>query len=375
MMSKEIKYDIRTIMSNFDLPGDYKSAEPHGNGHINDTYLVSYVENNITVRYILQRINDFVFKEPEKLMENVGRICNELQRRLKDGGVEDFSRRALTNIRNLSGLPYFKDSESNVWRVYLFIEGAVGYDIIENEHQAYQAAHAFGEFQKLLTGLPGSRLHETIPGFHDTPKRFSRFLKVLKQDPFGRAAGAGPEIEFYLSYESEVGRLVELHRQGLIPERVTHNDTKLNNVLIDKETHEAVCVIDLDTSMPGLVPYDFGDLVRTSTTSTAEDEKDLSRIEFLPDMFKALVRGYLSSASGFLVKTELENLVFGGILMTYETGIRFLTDYLEGDVYYRTSYPEQNLYRSRTQMTLIRLLENRRDELERFVLDEYKKLS
>ncbi len=368
-------YNIQDIMSHFDLLGDFTDAAPYGNGHINDTFAVNYLQAGVEIRYILQRINGFVFKEPEKLMENVGRICDELQRQLKADGVPDPSRRALTNVNELSGLPYYKDPDGNVWRVYLFIEGAVGFDIIENEEQAYQAAAAFGEFQKLLTNIPGGRLHETIPGFHDTPKRFGRFREVLLLDAGGRAESAGSEIDFFLSYESQVGRLLDLHRQGLIPERVTHNDTKLNNVLIDLKTHEAVCVIDLDTSMPGLAPYDFGDLVRTSTTSTAEDETDLSKIVFLPEMFKATIRGYLSTAGDFLTKAELDNLVFGGILMTYEVGLRFLTDYLKGDVYFKTAYSEHNLIRCRTQMTLVKLMEENRDSLEKYALEEYNRLS
>jgi len=282
-------------------------------------------------------------------------------------GNPDASRQALTTIPSLESLPYHRDEQGHVWRLYLFIEGAVGYDIIENEEQAYQAARAFGEFQKLLTDLPGKRLHETIPGFHDTPQRFSRFKEVVKADSQGRCEMAQEEIAFFLSYEDQVGQLLDLHRQGLIPERVTHNDTKLNNVLIDEKSHQAVCVIDLDTSMPGLAPYDFGDLVRTSTTTTAEDEKNVTKINFQVAMFKALTRGYLEAASSFLTPQEKDNLVFGGILMTYEVGLRFLTDYLEGDVYFKTKYGNHNLIRCRTQMTLVRLIEEKRVELEDFV--------
>ena len=371
-MSSCSDFRIKDVLSQFRIYGDFIDSAPYGQGHINDTFIINYHQSGRPVRYILQRINTNVFRQPELLMKNIERISAELQRRLTEEGVQDASRRALTTLPAFSGLPYYEDEEHNFWRVYLFIENAVGYDIVENEQQAYQAARAFGEFQKLLTELPGERLHETIPGFHNTPERFGRFRQVIEGDSENRVKTAGVEIEFYLSFGDRVGHLLELHRKGLLPERVTHNDTKLNNVLIDSESHEALCVIDLDTSMPGLAPYDFGDLVRTSTTASAEDEKDPSKVIFLPEMFKALTRGYLSTAADFLTKTELENLYFGGIMLTFETGMRFLTDYLEGDVYYKTAYPEHNLVRSRTQMELIKRLEEHRDELEAFILDEYE---
>lgn len=371
-MSNDTTFNIKEIMSNFDIMGDFSESSPYGSGHINDTYVVVYNYNEVSKRYILQRINNFVFKDPEMVMENVSRICETLQNQFKSQGVGDVSRRALTTFKSISGLPYYKDTNDNVWRLFLFIEGGIGYEIIENEEQAYQTASAFGEFQKLLNHLPGDRLHETIPGFHDTVKRFNRFKDVINEDTLGLSKNAKEEIKFYLSYENEVGRLLELHKQGLIPERVTHNDTKLSNVLLDSETNEALCVIDLDTTMPGLVLYDFGDMVRTSTTNASEDEKDLTLIDFQPEMFRALVRGYLSTASEFLTLTEVKNLVFGGILMTYEAGLRFLTDYIEGNVYFKATYSDHNLIRCRTQMTLVKLIESESEELEIFVMNEYE---
>jgi len=372
-MSSCNEFNIKDVISHFKLYGDFIDAAAYGNGHINDTFLIDYIQAGCRQRYILQRINNIVFREPERLMENIDRICTELHRRLKEEGTADASRRALTIVPSESDLPYYKDENGSYWRVYLFIEDAAGYDIVENEEQAYQAARAFGEFQKLLTELPGKRLYETIPDFHNTPKRFRRFRQVIEEDSKGRAAEAADEISFYLSFENEVGHLLELNAKGLIPERVTHNDTKLNNVLIDTDSHRALCVIDLDTSMPGLAPYDFGDLVRTSTTASAEDEKELSKVVFLPEMFKALTRGYLSTAADFLTEAELENLYFGGRLLTFETGMRFLTDFLEGDVYYKTAFPEHNLIRSRTQAELIKQLDCHRVELESFILEEYQK--
>ena len=367
-------FDIKSIFENFRVYGDFIAGETYGNGHINDTFMISTMQAARPVRYLLQRINTNVFTEPEKLMANIHRICNELHRRIREEGGADASRAALTTLLTEEGLPYYRDDEDRVWRLYLFIEGAIGYDIIENEEQASQAARAFGEYQKLLTDLPGERLHETIPGFHDTPKRLKKFQNIVEADKLNLAATAAPEIDFLLSLEDEASKLISLNEAGLIPERITHNDTKLNNVLIDVDTHEAICVIDLDTSMPGLAPYDFGDLVRTSTVLAAEDEKDLSKIIIRPEMFKALAKGYLSTAASFLTQAELENLTFGGKLITYEQGIRFLTDYLEGNTYYKVKYNEHNLVRCRTQVALVREIEGRMNEFDDFIFGEYRNI-
>jgi len=370
-MTNRNSFDLKHIFSQFHVPGDFQQALPYGNGHINDTFVVYCRQAGLKVRYILQRINRGVFRQPLLLMDNVHRICSELHRGLLEAGDKDASRRALTCVLTHEKQPYYCNTDGQVWRLYLFIEGASGIDVIENEDQAFQAAHAFGEFQKLLIHLPGERLHETIPGFHDTPERFRNFCKVVDSDPFNRCETAKKEIDFYLSFKNRVSRLKDLKEKGVLPERVTHNDTKLNNVLIDEITHKAVCVTDLDTAMPGLAAYDFGDLVRTSTSTAAEDEKDLSKVVFQPGMFRALVRGFFSSAADFLTSAEKESLYFGGILMTYETGIRFLTDYLEGNVYYKTAYEEHNLIRTRTQISLIHQMEQQEDSLESFILDEF----
>jgi len=374
-MSVAKTYDTEKLFSQFHVEGEFKNAEPYGNGHINDTYAVTCLRDGTPHRYILQRLNHQVFTKPVELMENARRICDELMLRLRESQVEKAYRRALTIYPTKKGDSFYKDDQGNYWRVYLFIEDVIGYDIVENEEQAFQAARAFGEFQKLLTNLPGERLHETIPGFHDTPRRFRKFKHLVESDPLNRVTSAQAVIDDYLSYGNVVARLLDLFDQGLIPERVTHNDTKLNNVLIDKYTQEALCVIDLDTCMPGLVPYDFGDLMRTSTSSVAEDETDLSKIVVQPELFKALVRGYLSSAVDFLTPSERENLVFGGILMTLEVGMRFLTDYLEGDVYFKTKYEDHNLVRSRTQMALVKALEEYQHEFETFVNEEYERIT
>ncbi|WP_020614198.1 phosphotransferase enzyme family protein [Sediminispirochaeta bajacaliforniensis] len=363
---------LANVCANFRILGDFVEAHSYGNGHINDTYAVSVDQAGRPLRYILQRINSHVFHEPIKLMENVHRICVESQKRLQEVGRPDASRRSLTTVLSRDGKAYSCDDEGEIWRLYLFIEGAVGYDIVENRDQAYQAAKAFGAFQQLLTELPGKRLHETIKDFHNTPSRFRRFEELLQEDPLKRKDSAAGEIDFYRSFADQVSRLTDLNASGRIPERVTHNDTKLNNVLIDTQTNEAVCVIDLDTAMPGLAPYDFGDLVRTSTSPAAEDERDLSKVCLIPELFKAITQGYLETTYGFLLPEERSNLFFGAKLMTYEVGLRFLTDYLEGDRYFKISSPDHNLVRCRTQMKLVQSMQEQSHLLEEIVESCYE---
>jgi Ser/Thr protein kinase RdoA (MazF antagonist) len=289
-------------------------------------------------------------------MENVARVCAHAHAKLRAAGATDAHRRALRLIPTLKGESWHV-AAGNRWRCYDFIEGATGHDVVRSAAQAEAAAKAFGAFQGLLADLPGGRLHETIPGFHDTPGRFARFQAALAADAHGRAASAAPEIAFALARAHEVSVVVDALRDGTLPERVTHNDTKLNNVLLDDVTQEGVCVIDLDTVMPGSALYDFGDLVRTSTSPVAEDETDLSKVTMQLPMFEALVRGYLASARGFLTPREKELLPFAGKLITFEIGLRFLTDWLEGDTYFKIKRPTHNLDRARTQFKLVASVE------------------
>jgi Ser/Thr protein kinase RdoA (MazF antagonist) len=263
----------------------------------------------------------------------------------------------LTLVPTKAGRGWHTDAAGNRWRCYVFVEGATGHDIIRNADQAYQAAKAFGAFQALVADLPGGRLVETIPNFHHTPSRYANFQAALAKDAHGRASLAQPEIAFALARAHEVGVIADAMARGEIPERVTHNDTKLNNVLLDNETQEGICVIDLDTVMPGSALYDFGDLVRTSTSPAAEDETDLSKVTMQLPMFEALVKGYLSTAGGFLTPRERALLPFAGKLITFEIGLRFLTDWLEGDVYFKIKRPQHNLDRLRTQFKLVESIE------------------
>jgi hypothetical protein len=362
-MTSAKKYNLKEVSGNFNIAGDFISASPYGSGHINDTFAVTFSQGGANVRYIIQRINHNIFKNPVALMDNIDRVTSHIHGKLSSSG--DASRKALSLIRSGNGLPYHMDREGNCWRTYIFVENAKTYDIIEAPEQAFQAAKAFGEFQRHLVDLPGKRLSETIPDFHNTPKRFESFKNALASDSCNRAKSAKAEIAFALNHENVGTLLLNLNREGKIPERITHNDTKLNNVLLDDKTGEAVCVIDLDTVMPGLALYDFGDLVRTSTSPAAEDEKDLGKVKMQMHMYKALVQGYMSAAKDFLTKTEVEHLAFGGKLITLEIGLRFLTDYLSGDTYFKVHREGHNLDRCRTQFKLVSLIEEQEEEMNR----------
>jgi len=359
------QHDLHQVSANFRLAGDFLSAEPYGSGHINDTYAAIFNQGGIGIRYIFQRINHNIFKNPPALMDNIRRVTEHQQ--LKLSGNPDASRNSLKLIPGLSGEPFYLDPDNNYWRCYIFIENAKTYDIIENADQAYQAARAFGEFQKLLVDLPGERLGETIPDFHNTPDRLANFNKALDADSCNRAKLAEEEIDFVLAKKELTGVLLGLNARGEIPERITHNDTKLNNVMIDDATGKGICVIDLDTVMPGLVLYDFGDLVRTSTSPAAEDEQDLSKVTMQMPMFAALARGYLESAGEFLTPIEKEYLAFSGKLITLEIGTRFLTDFLEGDAYFKTHRDGQNLDRCRTQFKLVESIEQQEEQMNDLV--------
>jgi len=369
--------DLRELSVPFQLVGEYVEAKPHGSGHINDTYAVTYRIAGEPVRYIQQRINGRIFPNVPHLMENIHRVTRHLSTKLEgpsgdrrhNGSAlhQGGTMRALRVIPCANGKPYYQDHKGHFWRTYDFVEHAQTYDRVTSAAQAYEAAYAFGEFQELLADLPAPRLHETIPGFHHTRKRFEAFQKAIDEDKLGRARSVSEEIKFFLSREAIVNVLLDEHARGAIPERVTHNDTKLNNVLLDDATGRGVCVIDLDTVMPGLALYDFGDLVRTSTSPALEDELDLSKVTMQMPMFEALVNGYLASAGKFLTDTEKQFLPFSGKLITYEIGLRFLTDYLEGDVYFKTKRKHHNLDRARTQMALVRSIEAQESALNAVV--------
>ncbi|MFN3408926.1 MAG: phosphotransferase enzyme family protein [Limisphaerales bacterium] len=360
-MQKTLKHDVRAVAAQFVIHGEFVSAEPYGSGHINDTYCALFHQAGTPVRYILQRINHNIFKQPAALMQNVERVTAHLA--AKVAGQPDATRRVLTLIPTRAGRNWHVDADGNHWRAYLFIEKARTYDAVESTDQAFKAARAFGQFQKLLADLPAPRLHDTIPDFHHTPKRFAAFEAALAADVAKRAALAQPEIEFALRHKALTAVLLDAN----LPERVTHNDTKFNNVMLDDATGEGICVIDLDTVMPGLALYDFGDMVRTTTSPAKEDEKDLSKVRMQFPMFEALVRGYLETAGGFLTPDEKRLLPVAGKLITFEIGLRFLTDFLAGDVYFKVHREGHNLDRCRTQFKLVESIAAQEAEMNRLV--------
>ena len=358
---------VAAIGNQFAVQGEFVCGEQIDSGHINSTYSCTYRQADGTQRrYILQLINRNVFKDPYGLMHNVESVTrhiNDKVLRVK----KDLGGQTLNLFPARSGGAWVEDAAGGVWRCYNFIEGCVTYDVVENTRQAYQAARAFGSFPDLVSDLDATTLSETIPDFHNTRKRFERLLAVAAADPCGRLASVRPEFDFVCQREALTSVLLDGIAAGRLPLRVTHNDTKINNVMIDAETDEAVCVIDLDTVMPGLALYDFGDLVRTATSPAAEDETDLSKVQMRMPMFEALVEGYLESAGSFINDAEIEQLAFSGMLITLEIGIRFLTDHIEGDVYFKTHRPGHNLDRCRTQLTLVERIEALEEEMNGFV--------
>lgn len=356
-----MKHDVGAIVRQFYIHGELRSAEPYGSGHINDTYRAVVDQAGTQNRYILQRINHGIFKQPVALMENILRVTQHVA--VKLAGEPEVSRRVLTLVPARSGQPYHQDEQGNYWRAYLFIERARTLDAVESQRQAYEAAKAFGQFQMLLSDLPLPRLSDTIPDFHHTPKRFAALERAIERDAHNRAAAARPEIELALQRASITSVLLDAR----LPERVTHNDTKLNNVMLDDTTGEGICVVDLDTLMPGLSLHDFGDMVRTTTSPAKEDERDLAKVTMQLPMFEALVRGYLASAGELLTGAEKQLLPFAGRLITFEIGIRFLTDFLDGDTYFKVHRDGHNLDRCRTQLKLVESIEQQEEAMTRVV--------
>ena len=348
---------IREIAQLFGIDQDFA---PAGNGHINDTYIVHSQPD-----YILQRINKKVFTDPPAVMENVKGVTEFLRKKIEaEGGNPD--RETLNLIPTTDGQSYYHHTDGEYYRVYTFVEGAVSYDIVENPSQLYHAAKAFGRFQNMLADYPAEKLHETIKDFHNTKVRYEQFREALEKNASGRAGTCRPEIDFVLAREGDAGVIVDALADGSIPLRVTHNDTKLNNVLLDEKTGEGVCVIDLDTVMPGSLLYDYGDALRFGGSSGAEDERDLSKIWFDTEKFTAFTKGFIEELPSITEK-ELRLLPFSVKLMTLECGSRFLADYINGDVYFKTSSPDHNLVRARTQFKLVKEIEDKMDELNAIV--------
>jgi Ser/Thr protein kinase RdoA (MazF antagonist) len=341
--------------------GTFMHARLLGGGHIHDTYRVVVDAGGERKDFLLQRINTQVFPRVTELMENASRVSAHVAALV--AGEPDAERRALQLIPTRDEDFLHRDTDGSCWRMFRFIEHTHAQEKVDSPAQAFRMAQAFGTFQQQLITLPGPRLHETIPGFHDTPRRFVALEQAIEANAVGRVAQAQAEITFALSRKAMAARIVDAH----LPERVAHYDAKPNNVLLDDATGEALCVIDLDTVMPGQAVYDFGDMVRAATSPTDEDEQDLSRVRMHIELFEALAHGYLSAAGSFLTKEEKEHLVIAGKVITFENGLRFLADYLEGDTYYKVHSPEQNLDRCRTQFRLVESIEQQEEAMMRVV--------
>lgn len=359
------EFAIGAVAGQFPL-GEVSGLQPYGSGHINDTFAVNAQKGGAPCRYILQRINTKVFTNPERLMQNILGVTEYLKARIRERGG-DPDRETLTVIRTNDGAPLFRDGDGGCWRCYLFVEDTVSYDLVQRPEDFYCSAVSFGFFQRQLADYPAQTLFESIPDFHNTPNRLRLFKEALAADPLGRAKAAGPEADFVLAHGEDTRFLYDLQKSGALPLRVTHNDTKLNNILIDKATGKGICVIDLDTVMPGLVHYDYGDSIRFGASTALEDETDLCKVEMDLNLFDVYTKGFLEEAGEALTAREKETLPMGAKLMTLECGIRFLTDHLLGDSYFKIHRPGHNLDRCRTQFKLVADMEAKWGEMAAIV--------
>ena len=354
--------DIQTTIAAFQTSGSPTAHKPFGHGHINSTFKVT---TSTGCEYVLQKINKYVFKNPIWVMDNIAQVTNYLREHTGDPTC------TLHYIPTRSGKYYYQDNEGEFWRMYDFV-GGFSLDLPETEADFYESAVAFGRFQEMLSSFPADTLHEIIPNFHNTIDRYRKFHNSISADSVGRCASVREEMKFYLDREQLGGTLQTMLDNGELPLRVTHNDTKLNNVLFDKNTRKGRCVIDLDTVMPGLSVYDFGDSIRFGAATAAEDEQDLSKMKMDLHLFQVYTQGFLDAAPS-LTAQEVKMLPMGALIMTLECGLRFLTDYIDGDLYFRVAYPEHNLVRSRTQMALVADMQAKWEEMNRIVTEEATK--
>lgn len=366
-MDKISQEELKNIVENFELEGEFIEAKPYGFGHINDTY-VAFIKNSDgdIKKYILQRVNNRIFRNPEKLMDNIKSVTGFLREKIIAAGG-DPDRETLNLISSRDGNCYYKSEKGDYWRSYIFIENASTYQIVENLNHFYNAGRAFGKFQKLLSDFPAETLYETIPDFHNTKKRFNDFVESVQKDSCNRAKGVEKEINFVMERADETSLLLKLLEDKKLPLRVTHNDTKFNNVMIDDKTGEGICVIDLDTVMPGLSLYDFGDSIRSGANPADEDERDLSKVWMDLGLYEQYTKGYLENAGDFLTPAELEHLPLSAKIMTFECGMRFLADHLNGDVYFKIHREGHNLDRARTQFKMVADMENKFKEMQDIV--------
>lgn len=356
---------INELIQNFCIEGVPDSYTEIHSGHINRTYCVVCKDGEIIKKYLVQMINTSIFKKPDELMENIVRVTKHIAKKVTDAGM-DATRRTLHFLPTKEGEWMYTASDGTVWRCYEYVE-AVSYQQVESAEMFERVGRAFGNFQRQLSDFDASLLHETIPNFHNTVSRYQDFLTALEKDLAGRAKDIPEEIQFVKDREGQCSFIMDGIASGRFPLRVTHNDTKLNNILVDAETGEGICVIDLDTVMPGSVLGDFGDSIRFGASSAAEDEKDLEQVYMRLDMFESYTKGFLDGLDHSLTDEEIKAFPMGAFMLTLETGIRFLTDYLNGDTYFRTAYPDHNLVRARNQFKLVFDMEQKMDEMNQIV--------
>jgi Ser/Thr protein kinase RdoA (MazF antagonist) len=361
---------IREIANKFCIRGEYQDFKQNTAGLINKTFIVRSKEGDKVYHYVLQTVNTAVFTHPKELIRNISSVTGFLREKIKQSGG-DASRETLCLIPTHDGELYYIDPDGKFWRMYNYIEGARTYDLVENDEMFYRCGKGFGHFQRLLADYPADTLYPTIPRFHDTPNRLCDFKRAIEENRAGRAAQVAREIAGYLAHADFCDCVTKYIENGEVPVRVTHNDTKLNNIMIDCHSGEAICVIDLDTVMPGSALYDFGDAIRYGANNAVEDEKDLSKVYLRKDLFRAFTKGFLEEASSSLTERELALIPESAVLMTLECGMRFLGDYLNGDVYFGIRYPEHNLDRARTQLKLVNDMLANLDEMHAIV-DSYR---
>lgn len=354
------------VSKKFAIEGEVFDSQRYGSGHINETKLLTAKTDSGTVQYILQKINKNVFRDPSILMANYASVTSYLRKKIEEQGG-DGDRETLNVIKTTDGKNYYLDEDGEYWRMLVFVTDSMSYDKVERPEQFYDSAVAFGNFQYMLRDYPADTLYETIPNFHNTPDRVRLFKEALEKDVCGRASAVKKEIDFVLARTEFANILEDAHKAGRLPLRVTHNDTKLNNILYDTKTNKALCVCDLDTIMPGYSVNDFGDSIRFGATTALEDEADLSKVNFDISLYELYVKGFIEGAKGGLTDSEIEMLPYGAIMMTFECGMRFLTDYLNGDTYFRIHREGHNLDRARNQFKLVSDMEKSLDEMKNIV--------
>jgi Ser/Thr protein kinase RdoA (MazF antagonist) len=356
-----MNYNLEEVYSHFLTEGTFNSGEPYGSGHIHDTYRIETLEEEKD-NYIIQRLNNRIFKNIPQLQDNIERVTVHLRNKLAAIPGSDIRRECLQLIPARDGKSWIIDSDGNYWRMYIFISGHRSYNQVDNPAKAFEGGKAIGRFQAMLADMPGKPLFETIPYFHDIEKRLETFTSTVEHDPARRASVVGPEIKQVLDRTEEMKIILKLGKEGKIPVRITHNDTKFNNILLD-ENDRALCVIDLDTVMPGYIHYDFGDAIRTVTNTAQEDENDLTKVNMNLNLFRAYAEGYLSETGATLNAVEKEYLAFAPMLITYTIAVRFLTDYIDGDNYFKIHHEHHNLQRARAQLKLVRSMEEQYEEM------------